>query len=252
MNPPDSVRTVLTAVAAVAILALGVVGCTPVGVAVGAGAIAGTAAMEERGIAQAARDKATELEISKKLFDYDLDAFRKLSVEVIEGRVLLTGVTETPEDRLTAVQEAWRTTGVVEVINEVLLGEAVGFFDTSQDVRITAELRSAITFDKEIAAINYSLDAVNGTLYIFGIAQSPEEVDRIKAHARDISRVRRIVTHVLMRDSQRRFDHLEQLEKDRKAREAAEAEAEAAREAAEEAAEDAEAETGAETEEPAE
>lgn len=197
-------------------------GCTPVGMAVGAGAIAGTAALEERGITQAARDKATELEIGKKLFDYDLNAFRELSVEVIEGRVLLTGVTNSQENRVKAVQETWKTTGVVDVINEILLGETVGFIDSSRDLKIATDLRATITFDKAIKAINYSLEVVNGTIYLFGIAQNEAEVDRIIAHARDIPRVRRIVRHVLMKDDPRRQAFIDQLDRERAERDAAE------------------------------
>ncbi len=209
-------------------VAVGGSGCTPIGVVVGAGALAGTAALEERGIAQAARDKATELEIGKKLFDYDLEAFRELSVEVIEGRVLLTGITNTQENRLQAVQEAWRNTGVADVINEIRLGETVGIVDTSHDLKIAAELRSTITFDKAIKAINYSIEVVDGTIYLFGIGQSPAEVDRIEAHARNIPRVRRIVRHVLMKDDPKRTQIIAQLEKDRAEREAAEEAAEKA------------------------
>ena len=45
-------------------------------------------------------------------------------------------------------------------------------------------------------AINYSVETVNGTIYLIGIAQNQEELDRVIAHARTIEYVRKVVDHV--------------------------------------------------------
>lgn len=185
--------------------------CDPLSIAVGAGAMAGTAAMEERGFAQTVTDKSTEANISKALLDYDFDTFRRLNVEVYEGRVLLTGIVPKAEDRIYAVQESWKTDGVVEVINEILIGESVGTLNTTHDVKITSTMRTETTLDKEIAAINYSFESVGGHLHIIGIARSEAERERVKAHAREIERVRRITDHTLLRDSEKRTEILRKL-----------------------------------------
>ncbi len=44
--------------------------------------------------------------------------------------------------------------------------------------------------------MNYSIETVNGVVYLIGVAQSQEELDRVINHARQISYVRRIVSHV--------------------------------------------------------
>jgi osmotically-inducible protein OsmY len=53
-----------------------------------------------------------------------------------------------------------------------------------------------MTFDKKILAINYSIETVNGIVYLIGIAQNQEELDRVIAHARAIDYVRQIKSHV--------------------------------------------------------
>ncbi|MBP5858685.1 BON domain-containing protein [Marivibrio halodurans] len=185
--------------------------CSPVGVAVGAGAVAGSAAMEERGLEQSLSDKSDEVSILKRLADYRFDTFRRVGVSVHEGRVLLTGIVPEADDRVEAVRVAWATDGIVDVINEILIGEGIGTIDTSYDLRITSELRADITLDGKVRAVNYDLEAVGGTLYLFGIAQNRAEIDRVQAHARRIANVRRIVNHMLLKDGPRRASILEAL-----------------------------------------
>ncbi len=71
-----------------------------------------------------------------------------------------------------------------------------GSLDYSRDVWITAQLRSKITFDSEILAINYSIETVNKVVYLMGVAQSEAEIDRVIRYARNIDYVRKVVNHV--------------------------------------------------------
>ena len=180
---------------------LAVAGCTPVGLVVGAGAATGAVALEERGFEQGARDRVTEASISKKMLDKDFDIFSKVSVEVVADRVLLTGIVPTEEARVEAVRTAWQEEGVVDVLNEVLVGDAAALDDTGQDLKIAADFRTKITLDKQIKAVNYSAEVVNGTVFLFGIAQNEAELRRVVAHTREIAHVRRIVPdYVLMKE----------------------------------------------------
>lgn len=190
----------MLAAATCAVLSLSA--CTPVGLAVGAGATAGSVALEERGFEQGVKDRVTEAAISKSLFDYNLDAFGAVNVEVVEGRVLLTGRVEEQEHRVEAVRLAWQEEEVVEVINEIRVGtSADGAADTSKDIWISTQLRTKITLDSQIKAVNYSAEVVDGTVYLFGIAQNDSELKRVIAHARTIENVRRIVPdYVRMKD----------------------------------------------------
>jgi osmotically-inducible protein OsmY len=97
--------------------------------------------------------------------------------------------------RAAAVKLAWKTEGVKDVINEIQIGQS-SLRDIARDSWITAQLKTKITFDKKILAINFSIETVNGIVYLIGIAQDQGELDRILTHGRGIDYVRRIISHV--------------------------------------------------------
>jgi len=175
----------------IATLMLG--GCA--GAVIGGGAAVGTAAYQERGVQGVARDMATATRMRTKLLDAGEEFVTGVGVEVYEGRVLLTGALADETLRAKVVGLAWKTDGVKDVINEIQTGTA-NLRDLAKDSWITAQLQSKITFDKKILAINYSIETVNGIIYLIGIAQNQAEMDRVTAHARTVGYVKRIISHV--------------------------------------------------------
>ena len=192
-----SCRRRIPAVVVMIVLAAGVFGSLGgcAGVVIGGGAAVGTAAYQERGVRGVARDMATATKLRTKLLDAGEAYVTGVGVEVYEGRVLLTGTLGKESLRATAVELAWKTDGVRDVINEIQIGQS-SLRDLATDSWITAQLQTKITFDKQILAINYSIETVNGIVYLIGIAQNQGELDRILAHGRDIDYVRRIISHV--------------------------------------------------------
>ena len=195
--------------------------CSPLGVATTAGAVVGTAALQERGFQQTLDDKSMEVSIQKALIDIDFETFQRIDVSVVEGRILLTGIVPNADDRVKAVETAWKSDGVVEVINEILIGNDVGFINSGFDLKIEKAMDLDLTLDKQIKGLNYISDSTNGTLFIIGIAQNQAELDRVLAHARNIERVRRVVSYVQLKYSPERQAVLEQLQ-EMKAQKAAE------------------------------
>lgn len=178
-------------------------GC--VGVVVGAGAATGVAAAEERGIKNAANDKAIQLAINDKFLKENQYLWRKLSITVVEGRVLLTGVVGTQYSRDEATRLAWAASDRInEVINEVQVTDEGGVGAAASDTWITTQLRTKIATDKEIVDINYSIETVNGTIYLIGLAQSDEEIVKVTEHARTIKGVRKVISHVWLKTDPRR------------------------------------------------
>jgi osmotically-inducible protein OsmY len=186
------------------VLCLALGGCTPLGLAVGAGATAGVAASQERGAVQAAKDTGTQLAINRALLEKSGTLFQRVSSTVVEGRVLLTGIIASHADRDEVTRIAYTVESVREAINELEVGPSNAFNTIASDTRITTSLRSDLLGDKQIVDINYSIDTVNGTIYLMGIAQNQAELDRVIAYARAISGVRRVVSHVVMKDDPRR------------------------------------------------
>lgn len=178
-------------------------GC--VGLAVGAGAAVGVAAAEERGAKNAANDKGIQLLINDKYLKDNQYLWRKLSITVVEGRVLLTGVVGTEFSRDEATRLAWAASDrIQEVINEVQVTNSGDLLDSANDSWITTQLRAKIATDKNIVDINYSIETVNGTIYLIGLAQSDDEIQRVTEHARIIKGVRRVVSHVWLKTDPRR------------------------------------------------
>jgi len=168
---------------------------------IGAGAVAGNAAMQDRGFVKTVEDTATETKINANLLSYSAELFVDVSVEVYEGRALLTGKVKRTNDRIEAVRVAWNVSGVREVINEIQVEDTSDLLDAARDHWVTAELATKITFDKQIKSINYSIDTVNGTVYLMGIAQSEAELDRVRNHARQLAYVRRVVSYMRIKNS---------------------------------------------------
>ncbi len=177
---------------------LAVNACTPLGMATGTAAAAGNAASQEGGISGAVTDASIKGKINELWFQYNVDMFSKLSTTVDQGRVLLTGVVQNPEDRVEAVRLVWQVEGVKQVINEIRVADSEGVPGFVRDNWITARLRTAITFEKNIQSLNYSIDTVQGVVYLMGVAMSQTELEKVEQLARTIPNVKQVVSYVKM------------------------------------------------------
>lgn len=180
------------------LLVLSLAACSPLGMVAGAGAALGISAAREGGISGTASDLKIKALISDKWFKYDLSTFAKLNLTVSEGRVLITGIVQNPDDRVEAVRLAWQVDGVNQVINEIRIANSEGFPGYVRDKWITTRLRTEMTFDREIQSINYSIDTVAGTVYLMGVAQTQYELNKVIELARTIPDVMQVVSYVKM------------------------------------------------------
>ena len=192
-------QNLVLAGAALLACAAGVSGCTVAGTVVGAVAAAGVAASHERGLEATIDDNKISLSINAALIGEDPELFARVSTKVVEGRVLLAGVVPAPEDKVTASRLAWTAPGVREIINEIQVTEGDGLAGLSKDSWILTKLKTRLLADTDISSLNYSIEAVRATVYLMGIAQSQEELERVIRHARDIKGVRNIVSYVQQR-----------------------------------------------------
>lgn len=180
---------------------VGLAGCTPAGMAVGAGARVATAAAEERGLRGSVEDTWVSAEINRLWFEHDHRLPVQATVTVRDGMALLTGVVDTADLRLAAVRLAWAEGSLHRVINEIRVagqdsrtrGDTA---DAGRDLWIAKTLETRILLDGDILSINYAVDVADRVVYLMGTAQSAAERDRVIAHARDIAHVRRVVSYV--------------------------------------------------------
>ncbi len=172
---------------------------------IGAGATAGVAAFQERGLDGAVSDTAITAEIWQKFLAKDEKLFLDIEIEVVEGEVLLAGHVPDVANQLEAVRLSWQVGGVRSVINEIEVGsEGFSFVDSAGDLLITTKIKAALMFDGDVFAINYSIETVNGTVYLMGIAQNDLERSRVISHARETSYVKRVVSHIRLKDDANR------------------------------------------------
>ena len=172
---------------------------------IGAGATAGVAAFQERGLDGAVSDTAITAEIWQKFLAKDEKLFLDIEIEVVEGEVLLAGHVPDVTNQLEAVRLSWQVDGVRSVINEIEVGsEGFSFVDSAGDLLITTKIKAALMFDGDVFAINYSIETVNGTVYLMGIAQNDIERNRVISHARETSYVKRVVSHIRLKDDANR------------------------------------------------
>ena len=171
-------------------------GCTGLGLLTGAAAITGISAAQEGGISGAVSDKLIQAKINDAWINYDLNTFTKLGTTVEQGRVLITGVVQDPNHRVEAVRLAWQVKGVNQVINEIRVAESTGVTGFVNDKWITTKLRGALTFDRGVQSINYSIDTVQGVVYLMGVAQNQQELNRVIEKTRTISGVKQVVSYV--------------------------------------------------------
>ncbi|WP_114086600.1 BON domain-containing protein [Thalassospira profundimaris] len=173
-------------------------GCTSL--VVGAGATAGVAAMQERGFKNSVNDNAITANLWRKYLEIDKDMFVDIDIEVVEGEVLLAGRVPSDAVEMKAVEVAWQTNGVKRVINKLQVGKEVGLMDTASDLLISTRIKTALMFDSRVYAINYTIETVDGTVYLMGIAQNRDELDRVISHVRATSYVKRVVNFVRLKD----------------------------------------------------
>jgi osmotically-inducible protein OsmY len=70
----------------------------------------------------------------------------------------------------------------------------------AKDLIITKSLQAQLLIDQSISSINFSIDTVNGIVYIFGIARNQTEINNIINHARNINYVENIISYMTIKN----------------------------------------------------
>ena len=185
----------------VVLLGLSLSGC--VGAFAGVGAAAVAAGNTEKGLGTSISDGVIRVKLADRFLQADASLFTNVSVSVNDGAVLLTGAVEQPEHKVEATQLAWQTRGVIEVINEIEVSDKSSIKDIAKDLAAAAQLRAKLIAEQGVSSINFSVDVVNGTVFLTGIASSEEEMNTVVALARELRFATNVVNYIRISDDDR-------------------------------------------------
>ena len=104
--------------------------------------------------------------------------FLTIQVEVLDGRIFVTGKVDRPEEKIKITKLAWETKGVRSVKNAITIKGQSNFKGTAGDILITTQLRTALFLNKLVSSSNYTLETINKKIYIFGISFTEDEKKR--------------------------------------------------------------------------
>mgnify|MGYP001406070852 FL=1 len=124
--------------------------------------------------------------------------FLNIQVEVLDGRIFLSGKVDEPEEKIKITKLAWETKGVREVKNALTIKGSSNFKQTAKDILITSQLRTALIFNKKTKARNYTLETINKKIYIFGIAMDNEEKKEVLSEAEKIYDVEKVIPSIYL------------------------------------------------------
>ena len=197
-------RSVTSLVMAIAMLVLGGLlfsGCAPAVVGVGTAAVA--ASSTEKGITTSVSDGLVFTKIQDNFLKTDATLSQFVDVHVNDGAVLLTGKVKTPEEKVLATKLTWEVRGVREVVNEIQVIDKSSIKDIAKDLAASAQLRGKLIADNNVSSLNFSIDVVNGTVYLSGVAADAEEMNRVVSHARELRFAQQVVNYITLRTDQR-------------------------------------------------
>ena len=121
-----------------------------------------------------------------------------ISIKVLDGRIFITGKVDDPEEKLQITKLAWETKGARSVKNDIRIKEKFSFKQSSKDLLITSQLRSALIFDKEIKSANYQIDTYKKKIFIYGIASTKDERKKVIKEAKEILDVKDVIASILL------------------------------------------------------
>lgn len=181
-------------------LPIALCGC-PVAVVGGLAAAggAGYAANQERGVTGTFDDLTIKTNIQNAWLQVNPLMQRDFDITVYEGRTLLTGVSPNPEMKAQASQIAAQVPGVRAVYNEIEVAPSEGAWQNVRDTWISAQIRSNLVFNTQVRSVNYTIETVNGSVYLIGSARTQGELERVTEAARNVPYVKRVVSYIEIR-----------------------------------------------------
>ena len=155
-------------------------------------------AFDPRSVGTQIDDSIMQKNLSARILLLDKKYLLTVKSKVLDGRVFITGKVENPEEKLKLTKLAWETDGVRSVRNDLKVKEEFDFKQSTKDILITSQLRSALIFNKNIKATNYQIDTYKEKIYIYGISITSDEKDEVIKEAKEIANVKDVIASIIL------------------------------------------------------
>jgi osmotically-inducible protein OsmY len=157
------------------------------------GSLVGSASTSTRGFSGTIEDTYLMSKIVSKITLMKLSNFSNITVSVINGKVLLAGNIENQEKRLELIKKVWWIDGVKEVLNELEIGPRTSFSEKAEDFVFEAKIEKRLLFEPGIFSNNYSVDVVNGKVYVMGISSDIEEKTKVENFLNNMNDIKKLI-----------------------------------------------------------
>jgi len=158
-----------------------------------AGSLVGNATTSTRGFSGTIEDTYLMSKIVSKITLMKLSNFSNITVSVNNGNVLLAGNIENQEKRLELIKKVWWIDGVEEVYNELEIGPPISFSEKTEDFIFEAKIEKRLLFEPGIYTNNYSVDVVNGNVYVMGISSDIEEKTKVENFLNNMNDIKKLI-----------------------------------------------------------
>ena len=155
-------------------------------------------ALDPRTVGTQVDDSIMQKNLAGRILLMDKKYLLSVKTKVLDGRIFLTGKVDNPEEKLKLTKLAWETSGVRSVRNDIKIKEEFNFQQSTKDILITSQLRTAMIFNKNIKATNYQIDTYKNKIYVYAIALTDEEKEMVISEAREILDVEDVVASILL------------------------------------------------------
>ena len=155
-------------------------------------------AFDPRSVGTQIDDSIMQKNLSARILLIDKKYLLSVKSKILDGRIFLTGKVDNPEEKLKLTKLAWETKGVRSVRNDIKIKENFNFQQSAKDILITSQLKAALIFNRNIKATNYQIDTYKKKIYIYGIALTSDEKEKVINEAMEILDVEDVITSILL------------------------------------------------------
>ena len=162
--------------------------------AVSVGAFIGNAGTSSKGIKKSFSDTYIKTKILAKISLLDIKNIANISVSVSRGTVLYTGYVMSAEKRLLIIKKTWEVEGVKKIINELKIDDDVPLSQRTNDFILRSKINTRLLFKSGINSNNFSVDVVDGEVYVIGLADGINEKTEVESFLSSMTDIKKLIT----------------------------------------------------------